>query len=452
MGFWKWLMQQKFASRLNSQQIINIDKNSAALLLPSHEALLTEGYLRNENFYAVIRKILDKAKPCPWLLYEIIDEQKLDYYLSYRLKADYTFKSNEYRHKALREIESNPILQLLQQPNVYQNRAALIEDLLGFYCTMGECFIYIEAPEHGYNKGLPQAIYSLPPHLVTPIYSYDYKNPVKYYEFNFDGYPRKIPPAQIKHLKQWNPFYNFIGGGLHAISPTQVAKRLIERGKSNQIAQSRAYKNGGASIAISPESAATTPMTQEQLDQINDRLIEKATGEENFMSIFATNAPIKVHKIGDTLTDLKLLEADKEDLRKICAILGVDPILMGIKEGAKYDNQDGAFKALVTNTILPKLNDIAEALNAWLIPKFQDNPSGRRLFLEPDIKFYAELQPDLKLMREVYGEGHFTHNEFRSTIGWDKHANPLADVILLPHDLTYATQELQQQLDKKGGK
>lgn len=448
MGMWSWIKKKSIGAFTPVYPIISIGRDIIDLLKGGKTGALEEGMFRSENVYPVVRIILDKAKACPWRLYEINNAQKgaFDYYLSYRHKSEHFVKEREYKKKALKEIEENPILDLLNKPNAYQTRSQFFEDLLGFYNTLGECFIYADMPLRGINAGKPVALYSLPAHLVEPVYSFDYKNPIKHYDFSFDGKPVSIDPSRILHIKKWNPLYNLNGGGLHSIAPIEVARDLINRGKANQTAQTKAFINGGSAFLISSEAPNDRfeGMNQEQLDLLNDRIKERIQGAENYGTITATNAPVKVQKVGDSVTDLKLLEADKEDLRKICAIFNVDPILVGLKDGAKYDNQEGAYKALVTQVIMPQHNDIAEGLNNWLVPKFFKE-SGNKYFLEADSKFYPELQPDTKLIKDVYGSGGFSYNEFRSELGWDKHIDPVADMILVATNVKPTSMEMLQQ-------
>lgn len=445
MGMWSWLKKKNVGAFGPVYPIISIGRDIMDLLKGGRAGALEESMF-SENVYPVVQKILDKAKGCPWRLYEVVNEQKQSYYLNYRQKSDFVLQSNQYKEKALREIEANPILDLLNKPNAYQTRSQFMEDVFGFRNTLKEYFIYADIPVAGANAGKPIALYSLPAHLVEPVYSNNFRSPIKYYEFTFDGSPVQIEPHRIMHFKGWNPMYNYNGAGLHSIAPVEVARNLINRGKANQTAQTKAFINGGSAYLISSEAPTETydGMSQEQLDILNDRIKERIQGAENYGTITATNAPVKVIKVGDTVADMKLIEADKEDLRKVCAIFGVDTILVGLKEGAKYDNQEGAYKALVTQVIIPQFNELAEGLNNWLLPMFSKKGS-KKYFIEADSTFYAELQPDLKLMREVYGSGHFTTNEFRSVIGWDKHTDKVSDMMLLPSGLKIVSSELLEQ-------
>lgn len=405
-----------------------------------------EAMFNSAHFFPIVRIINEKFKPCPWLLYEVTNEQKAGYYLNYRQKADFIKQATEYKQKALKEVESSPILDILNKPNEYQTRTQFLEDLSGFYNTLGECFIYADMPTIGRNAGKPIALYSLPPHLVDPVYSGDFRKPIKHYVFHFDGKPVEIEPFRILHIKTWNPLYNFNGDGLHAIAPVDVAQSVLNREKANQKAQTKAFINGGRAYLISAERPAEgeETMDQEQLDNLNDRIKEKIQGAENYMTIQATTASVKVNQIGDSLADMQLIESDKEDLRKACAIMNVDPILLGLKDGAKYDNQEGAYKALVTQKIMPQHNDFTEAFNHWLIPMFNKGGNTKYL-LEADSAFYPELQPDVKLMREVYGSGHFSSNEFRGTIGWEGHKDPVADMMLHPTNVKIVSEEMLRQ-------
>lgn len=434
--------------------VVSIGKDIVDLLKGGKGGLLEEAMFSSTYVFPIVRIIIDKAKPCPWLLYEVTNEQKAAYYLNYRQKADFLKQANEYKAKALTEIESHPLLDLLNKPNSYQTRMQFLEDVFGFYNTLGECIIYADIPTIGRNAGKPIALYSLPPHEVEIIYSNDFRNPIKHYIVYLDGKALTVEPHRILHIKKWNPLYNYAGGGLHAIAPIEVGRNIINREKANQTAQTRAYINGGRAYLISAEQPTGDDevMTQEQLDTLNDRIKEKIQGPANYMNIQATSASVKVHNIGDSVADMKLIEADKEDLKKTCSLFNVDPILLGQKDGAKYDNQEGAYKALVTQVVMPQHNDVTEALTLWYVPMFMKG-SGKKYILEADSAFYPELQPDVKLMREVYGTGHFSTNEFRSVIGWDVFKDPIADMMLHPTNIKVVSSELlaQGQQAKQSG-
>lgn len=391
----------------------------------SKQEVLNKSYLDNDLVFAGVRVITNQIKICPFLLSEVVNEQKLKHYKQYssKFEPEHQIRAMKYRAKALQEVESHPLLDLLENPNDLQSLADFLEDLFGFYNTLGTGYIYLEMPKRGVNANKPIRMYSLPAHLVDPVYNVgDWFNPISHYTFNVDG-GIPIPKENIIDFRTWNPR----DGEWEGLSPFDVGHRVVTRNNANQTAQTRAFQNGGRAILISGDRPEM-PMDQEQLDLLTDRIRQKISGPENYRTIQASNASLKVQAIGDSPADMELIAANEADREKIAMLLGFDPILLGGSKGAKYDNMEKAEKKLITGPVMAQLNMLVKKLNKRVVPLFAD---GKKLFLEADTSVYPELQPDLKLMMEVYGKPRLTIDETRSVFKWDSLNNEFGDEVLI---------------------
>ena len=391
----------------------------------SQEEVLSKAYIDNDIVFAGVNIITEKIKWCPILLNEVVNEQKLNHYIQYSksCRADAQVKSLEHRSKALREVESHPVLDLLKRPNHLQSWSEFIEDWAGNYNLFRDAYIYLDIPKRGMNAGQVVKMWSLPAYMVDAYTTGDYFNPVKHYYFDTGKERVEIPLDRIIHYKNWNPR----NGEWKGLSPFDVARRVVQRNTSSQEAQTSAFQNGGTGILISGDNP-DMEFTQEQIDLLNKRIVEKMSGVNNYRKVQAVSGSVKVHKIGDTLSDMQLVESDKADIRKIATVLGIRPVLLGDVDNAKYSNMEEAQKQLITGVVMPQLRLFIEKLSPYLLKPYEKRG---KLFLEPDTTVYPELQPDLKLMMEVYGKPKLTGNEVRSVFQWDALNEAYMDKVII---------------------
>lgn len=405
------------------------------------ESYLRNGYAGNVHVFVAVRVYLNKAKVAPYLLSKIKDSRKLVKYEQFiRSKDDsHRMEAMCMKGQALEEIEDHDLLKLLNNPNDYQTESEFKEAAMGFYKVLGEAFIYGIGPISGPNKGKYKQLHVISPTMIEPVYSNRTFDPVEYYRVSIDNQSVRIEKEHIMHWKTWNPLDTLSG-----LSPMQVGNKTLKRNDSNHIAQTKAYENGGVAHLLSSESD-TRPLTQAQMDLINERIISKIKGPENYQSITATSGAVKATKIGESPADLKLIESDVHDRGILASLIGVDPILVGDKKGSSFSNQEQAYKALVTNLIVPDLIGLAENLAAWLLPRYEE-----KLHLAFDTTVYPELAPDLVKLVKVYGQPLITENEKRGVFNWDAVKTPEMDDIYIKSGLIPMSRLKEVDLNRQG--
>jgi HK97 family phage portal protein len=426
---------QDIRNLLNQAFYQFIGNGSVMWLNKDRSSYVNKGYSDNEIVFSIVRLLLSKLTEAPLMLSEVKDEKELKKYKSWLKKGgDGTLRMQTMlmQAKALEEVERHPLIDLLNKPNDYQSQAEFLEAAFGFYKLLGETFIYGIGPgEDSINFGQFTELHVLPAHLVEPVFG-SWNEPIEFYKFSIGDQAIKIPAAHIMHLKTWNPNWDTNGQQLRGFSPLEAGSKVLTRNNYNKEAQTKAFINGGKAFLLS-SSNSDRPMDKEQVDLLNDRIREKLSGVENFRNFVATNGLVTATPIGDTPADLGLQEADDKDLRRICMLFGVDAdLFIG---DSTFNNKEYALKSLVTNVILADLIRFRDKLNSWLLPGYIKDK--KKYFLDFDTTVFAELQPDLKLMKEVYGSmWQFTPNEVRSVFKWDAHEDPNMDKIYIPMGLS----------------
>lgn len=138
--------------------------------------------------------------------------------------------------------------------------------------------------------------------------------------------------------------------------------------------------------------------------------------------------PMKFNQIGATLADMGVLESDNITKRDLCAMIGIDPVVLGINtesgmgNGGNYDM--GMLKSY-NDGVIPQLTARAEEFNKKICTKFGDN-----YHVEFDIMSYSHLaEQRMKQGLELHDKALISKNEARELLGYGKYPNPLCDEI-----------------------
>lgn len=417
---------------------------------------IEKGYSDNEIIFSIMRLLLSKYTQAPFMLSEVTDEKKFRKFKSFQAvggNGTERIQSLVFGSKAMEEIHEHDLLTLLNNPNKYQGQAEFIEAAMGFYKLLGETFIYKIKLEGGPNMGKVAELHVLPAHLVEVVYSGNYDDPIQGYKFTMGDSYVQIPKEYVMHLKTWNPNWDLQGTQGRGFSPMQAGSKVLTRNDYNKTAQTKAFVNGGSAFLLSSGHEGPRGLNQEQIDLVNDRIREQIQGVDNYKTIVATSGMINATKIGESPADLQLITADENDLKRFCMIFGVDPDIF--LSGSTFNNKSEAIKSLVSNVILADLIRFRDSLSKFLLPDYPD----QNLFLDFDTTVYAELQPDLKLMKETYGDmWQITPNELRAVFQWDANEQPGMDDIWMPmgfskmSDAGISDEDFEKAFKKVGSK
>jgi len=421
-----WLASEpirKGVNLLNQAFLGYLQNGQVQWLFGDAQKIVKSGYIDNEIVYSVVNVILRKAKVAPIVANRITDKKKYSKYTQYKSYNDDFARvtARVEKRKALDEVENHELLDLLDKPNNYQSGVEFLEAAFGFRKLLGETFIWgMRIGEDSSNAGKYAELHVLPSHLVEIVWSGDMNDPIKGYKFSIGDYSVMLEKEDVLHWKSWNPNWDMSGSHLRGLSPLTPGRKTLTRNNTNIELQTKGFQNGGRVTLLSKEGDGKLPT--EILSAVQAKIEEWMIPDNNRATI-ATNGSLKATPIGDTPADLQMIEAYNADRAAIAALFGVDPILLGDKSRSSYNNQEQAYKALVTNVVVPDLNELAMKLTNWLCPLYDGVD-----VLEFDTSIYPELQPDLKLMKDVFGDTwQVTGNEFRWAIGWDSDPDPNMD-------------------------
>jgi len=416
------------------------------------EIYINQGYRSNATVYSIIRKLGDKKKIAPPLVYvEKNANQRAKYKeFKYSGNAEHHTKSLTIRSKALDLNENNDLYKLLANPNPNQAWTEFAEECAGFYDTCGEVFIYGVGPgEDSKNYGRYTQLYAMPSHLVT-IVTGDINNPVKGYKLLLGNQTLMIDAKDICHMKMWNPLWDLNGTQLRGQSPLMAGLRYLKKNDVGVYSSVKLLENRGAETIVSPNHPDSKYwLNPTQVTAAEEAIQSKVNGAVNKGKVVVSAMPLQATQLGLSPQALQIIESMDDDVTVLCSLWGLDPILLGRGAGT-YTNAPDARKALVTDIVIPYLNNFEQKLMNWLVPAYNKSDNTKYV-IDFDTTVYSELQPDLKLMRDVYGSPSLTEDERRAIFSYDELGGEEGKAILVDQGKIQLS-DILNPMDEPAGK
>ena len=351
-----------------------------------YDSLADEGYQKNVIVYRCVNLIARGLASVPWLLYE-------------RKKQD--------EH----EIETHPLLDLLQTPSPRLAGAAFVEAVVSYLLLSGNT--YIEAVFN--QQGQPQELYPLRPDRMR-IVPGSGGMPAAF-EYAVGGHKKQMPvdtvsgQSSILHLKLFNPLHDWYG-----MSPLDAASGAIDQhnavaGHNLALMQNGGRPSGAFMIRPGPNSY---PLTEEQRQSLRQDLKAAYEGARNAGRVIMLEGDFEWKEMGLSPKDLDFIEGKNLSAREISQAFGVPPMLAGVPGDATFANYREARFHLWEDTILPLLEFLVAEFNLWLTPYF-----GENLRLGYDTDAIPALAPRREAAWSKIAQADFlTLNEKRQAVGY----------------------------------
>lgn len=310
-----------------------------------YHALAREGYEQNPVAHRAIRMIAEAAASIPWLLYE----------------GD-------------RELDTHPLLELLQKPNPLESGASLLEACYGHLQVAGNA--YLEAVDVG---GAVRELYTLRPDRMKVIagtsgwpQAYEYSANGRTIRFAEEG------ERPVLHLKAFHPTDDYYG-----LSPMEAAARAIDVHNAasgwNKSLLDNAARPSGALVYKGTSGDAS--LTDSQFERLKQELTENYTGSANAGRPLLLEGGLEWQQMGLAPRDLDFNEAKNAAAREIALAFGVPPMLLGIPGDNTFANYKEANLTFWRQTVIPLVAKTSASLTQWLGPRFGD---GLRLGFDLD--------------------------------------------------------------------
>jgi HK97 family phage portal protein len=401
--------------------------------LQNTEEYIRNGYMGNAVVYSIISFAARKFGSVPPYVYEIINEAEFKRYKALTpagmpIRKEAITEALRARKKALRVVESHPLVDLLKRPNPTQGTSAFFENLIGFKLITGAGTAWANRGDD--PKGEPLELWCLPTQDITIVVDReDYLVPAGYQLQS--GYIANLRKEDVLYWKYWNPDWNVSGSHLYGLAPLKAGSMVAtERSKADKTSATMMQNQGSKGVLFTKGQEG---MSIEQRDRLEDRLDQEVNGIRNTGRVALANTELGYIDLGRSSQDLGLETVKRMSKEDLCGVFGV-PFVLFDNSKATYDNIEKAMKGFVTNKIIPEWCGLRDDLNAWLRPMFKG--SGN-LWVEPDFSAIPEMQEDLeKQASAVMKIWALTPNQVLDYLGWERREDdPAMDKVYIPSNL-----------------
>jgi len=401
------------------------------------------------DVYAVVNLIVDQAAQIPFELFIIKDRKALTDY-KYQLKEDgYNLKAAILQQKALEKVEdkNNDILRIWRCPNRVMGGNEFRRNYYGMKLITGDGLINGIKPEIGANKDVFRELWVLPSQDTT-IISGGFREPIKSYVVDLFKQLR-IPAEDVLHSRMFNPDYSE-GQMLYGLSPLNVAFRTLAASLEADISRVSQFKNNGAfGLIAGNASNEEMVMSDDEMKDIAKTYKERFGGSENINKVLFTLGNVTYTNMGISPVDLAILDSKMLDLRTIARLYNVPSNLLNDPEGSTFNNQREGKKALITDAVMPHVNDFADDWNEWFISGYSKRDGVDYVHL-PDWKSVPVLQEDLRTKNESLQKiWQLTPNQILDLLDLPTNPDPNMDKIYIPSNFTLLDETARPKPQQK---
>lgn len=367
---------------------------------------IEKGVLYNPDVYSIINQQAQKAASIPWKV--TIGETDKEFPLK-RPNPDQTWSQVKYLQKM-------------------------------FLKATGNVYLYTPSPKDGMNRGIPKGLYVLPSHLMKIVVKenidfgdYD-ESPVKSYMLIEGDTYIEFEPENIIHIYYPTPDFDFNGKQLYGLSPLRPLLRNIQSSNVAIDGNVKAMLNSGVFGLLHGKGGAT--MTQEQAEELKDRLKEMDSSPERLGKIAGVSSEIGLTRLALTPQELQPFEFLKFDQKELCNALSWSDKLLNNDDGGKYDNVSQFRRQVITDNIMPDNDLIDQAYQDKFIQRFKGYEKAE-LFSTYD--HLPEMQEDLnELMDRVVkavDNGLISRSQGLQVLGWEDFDDPILETRTVKDDV-----------------
>jgi HK97 family phage portal protein len=270
-----------------------------------------------------------------------------------------------------KEITTGPIVELLKRPNPLQSYNTFMRMAVMYRLISGNTYIH---NLRVYTKRIMQ-MELLQPGRVQILttkecepYAYQYTVGGKTFTYDIDPGTQM---SDVLHIKESHPYDD-----LYGMSPISAAILSIEQHNAsiawNKILLDNSARPPGV-FKLKDRSDGSPSPDQKTLDDIGDRLNEKYGGYKRAGKIPVIGFDMDWLNMGMSPNDMDWLNGKNSSARDICLALGYPAFLLGLPEGATYNNVAEAKLALYEDTVIPLAESMYSEI-AYYISQQQGTP------------------------------------------------------------------------------
>ena len=305
------------------------------------------------------------------------------------------------------EQPASPYAKLLDRPNPQNDYYQWVERFITYLYVAGN--VYVLKERNRTNK--ITALWLLRPDRVT-IQSSDMG--VNKYVYTIDGKEYHIPPADVAHMAFPNP-----GGDVYGLSPLSVMAKTVNLDLAMTDFAKLFFQNAGVPSGLLKVKRRIS--SQEEASMIRSRWRSSFGGANNMHRVAVLDNDAEYQAMAAAPKDMDLKGLHDLTETRICAVLGVPPILIGANVGlarSTYSNYREARLSFHSETVEPLVSRFVRFINSNLSPDFGD---GLELGVDFSqvLGFLDDRDSQTTRVSTLFNSGIITLNEAREQVGQD---------------------------------
>lgn len=293
-----------------------------------------------------------------------------------------------------KEVEANewepdlafPALSLLKRPNPYWTARQTWKATMHAYKIDGNAYWVLGRGMGGMGK--VRELYWVPNTQIKVVPGTD--KPIKEYELDYlNGEKEYLKPDEVIHFRDGIDPENPIVGcsrikkGIRTIAGSNAAETMV----------SALLANFAVTSYVLVPKEPIHEVDEAAMSAERDRL-QRGTSGDNAGKVHYTTLPMEYVRLGMSPEEV-MLDRTLDWLEStICALCGVNPMVIGFASGASmrsYDNQKVVEQQTWKNGLMPVCADLADTLTHQLVPLLTDDQAIEAWF---DFSNVGALQED----------------------------------------------------------
>jgi HK97 family phage portal protein len=277
----------------------------------------------------------------------------------------------------INEVKEHPVLETIYRPNSYMTKGEFIFLLQVYKNLTGESPIRIKNLKQSVN--MPLELWPIDPTTFAPKVgktSDGFEMVTGYTIVNNDqGKQTKInlEPQEVIYLKNMNPRNIWRGMGT-----VEAAQNSIDTMHYSEAYNLNFFKNSAIPFTV---LYTDQKLSTETINRLKDSWNTNYRGVNNSYKTAILEAGLKVERLQSSAKDMDFLEQQRFIRDKLMAMFKTTKIALGITEDVNRANAEASEYVFMKNCIRPKMQQICDSFNEYLLPIFDKQG---KLFLDFD--------------------------------------------------------------------
>lgn len=307
------------------------------------QASIKEAYLKNPTVFACVNAIAKSVAMAPFTLHEKEDEGQ---YIT---------------------VFSNPIIDLLENPNETQTRQEFVKTIMVDLLLCGNSLVWKNFDKNKdrsakakAGKGVSELIILNPDYIEYTDNGFEITSYQGREKTPLAG--NKWDPSQIIHFRLINPSNMFWG-----LSPIQAAYRSIDIDSKILEWWLNTLENGCKKDAL---ISFKHDLTTAQFQRVRNLIDQQVAGFLNGRGYMILGHEAQVEFLDLAPAELDFTQSRETSSTEIMRIFHVPPPCVGDMQQSTYNNMEEATKTFWLSTVINHLTDVCSVLTKRLVPDF----------------------------------------------------------------------------------